>query len=75
MTINWELTIDILMRCWDEIPTTKIMNSWAHCEDDASSYQPGQDYEEEEINEQGDQKKKISKKNVDVKNNLSRQSS
>lgn len=38
ITINWELAIDILMRCWDEIPSEEIINSWSKFEIDAEGY-------------------------------------
>ena len=32
-SINWPLYIEILMNCWEEIPTTEILNAWSNLDE------------------------------------------
>lgn len=49
--INWELAIDILIQCWDEISTEEAINAWSKLDDDVDLYDVPDNAEEEAAEE------------------------
>ena len=37
-SVNWELAVDILVRCWPDIPTQEILNAWSQIDLDVREY-------------------------------------
>lgn len=46
--INWELAIMILVQCWEAIPESAIINSWAKLDDTIKAFKDAEAEEEEE---------------------------